>query len=219
MFRTGLLLPAPPPWIVRPFIDAAVVVLAQRHRGLMERLGTLCGTTFLVDPADWPLRFVLQIGRGRIRLRVATRRETVAADATIRGSMYDLVDLLEGRVDGDALFFSRKLSITGNTEAVVTLRNLVDGEGIDLVADLLAPLGGLARPSGEFLRRLAGFRTRPTADVRHARSSAADLGMASPVAPPSHWIGISDKERRGEKPAEGHRSPERRDDASCRTEP
>ncbi len=74
--------------------------------------------------------------------------------------MLSLIDLLGGRVDGDALFFSRDLVIEGDTEAVLTLRNAIDGAGIGLVeiADsALGPLAGLARrvlgPAAALLRR------------------------------------------------------------------
>ena len=59
-----------------------------------------------------------------------------------------LIELLEGRVDGDALFFSRDLAIEGDTEVVLMLRNAVDSEVIDVLDDLTSvfgPLAGLAR--------------------------------------------------------------------------
>jgi predicted lipid carrier protein YhbT len=37
------------------------------------------------------------------------------------------MQLLEGKLDGDALFFSRDLVVDGDTEAVVMLRNIIDG--------------------------------------------------------------------------------------------
>jgi ubiquinone biosynthesis protein UbiJ len=58
-----------------------------------------------------------------------------------------LIRLLDGRLDGDALFFSRDLMIEGNMEAVVTLRNAVDGAGIDLLDDLLSVFGPLRGPA------------------------------------------------------------------------
>jgi predicted lipid carrier protein YhbT len=38
----------------------------------------------------------------------------------------DLMKLIEGEIDGDALFFSRTLKVEGNTAAVVVLRNALD---------------------------------------------------------------------------------------------
>lgn len=66
-----------------------------------------------------------------------------------------LIDLVEGRVDGDALFFSRKLHISGDTEAVVALRNIVDGAEIDLVSDFASAFGMFSGPAEQILRRIS----------------------------------------------------------------
>lgn len=52
------------------------------------------------------------------------------ADATsqISGSLYNLLLLAFNRLDGDALFFSRKLEITGKSDLAVALRNALDAE-------------------------------------------------------------------------------------------
>ena len=52
-----------------------------------------------------------------------------------------------GDLDGDALFFARNLTITGNTEAVVCLRNAlddIDGSIAENVADMFGPPGRAA---------------------------------------------------------------------------
>ncbi|MCH8036113.1 MAG: SCP2 sterol-binding domain-containing protein [Proteobacteria bacterium] len=112
----------------------------------------------------------------------------IEAAATIRGSLLSLIDLLEGRVDGDALFFSRDLVIEGDTEAVLTLRNAIDGAGIDLVeiaASALGPFAGLARrvlgPAEALFRRatrdlerLQGALLFPVARRCDAQAAALD---------------------------------------------
>jgi len=107
--------------------------------------------------------------------------------ATIQGPLATLTRLLEGRLDGDALFFSRDLMIEGNMEAVVTLRNAVDGAGIDLLEDLssaFGPLGGPARlVAGGALRVFArmerdleNLRTTLTAPVdEHCKTQDAEI--------------------------------------------
>jgi predicted lipid carrier protein YhbT len=50
-------------------------------------------------------------------------------------------------LDGDALVFSRELEVTGNTEAVVCLRNAlddVDGSIAESVAEMFGPPGKIA---------------------------------------------------------------------------
>lgn len=48
-----------------------------------------------------------------------------------------LLDMIGGKQDGDALFFSRDLSVTGDVEAVVVLRNAIDDTDGSVIDDLL----------------------------------------------------------------------------------
>jgi predicted lipid carrier protein YhbT len=138
-----------PPAVLQPLLDLAMAAVARRHGEVFARLDGLDEVVFLVDPVDLPFDFLLRPGAFPPRLTVfRTGKSGVEASATIRGSLLSLIDLLEGRVDGDALFFSRDLVFEGDTEAVLTLRNAIDGAGIDLVeiaASALGPLAGLAR--------------------------------------------------------------------------
>jgi len=133
-----------PTGVLQPALDVMVSVLRRQHPGAFQRLTELPDAEVLIDPVDLPMAFVMRLGPKGMRLRLA-HRHAAAADAVIRGSLAHLLDLLEGRTDGDALFFSRDLSIEGDTAAVVALRNAVDGEDIDLAADLAAVLGPFAR--------------------------------------------------------------------------
>lgn len=133
-----------PTGLLQPALDVMVSVLRRRHPGAFNRLAELPDAEILVDPVDLPMAFIMRLGPKGLRLRLA-HRAGAQADAVIRGSFRHLLDLLEGRTDGDALFFSRDLSIEGDTAAVVALRNAVDGEDIDLAADLAAVLGPFAR--------------------------------------------------------------------------
>lgn len=147
---------APPPrFVLQAAADSAARLVTRRHRALVERLGSLAGTAFLIDPEDLPFRFVLRPEPRRLRLEVVGRQRTPRCDASIRGPLRSLIDLVEGRVDGDALFFSRELHISGDTEAVVALRNIVDGAEVDLVSDFASGLGVFSGPAERLLRRLA----------------------------------------------------------------
>lgn len=89
----------------------------------------------------------------RPRLRSIGTDGTSAPDATIIGSLPALIGMLEGRLDGDALFFSRDLSIESDTELVLALRNAVDVARIDLVEDFCSLLGPAAGPAELACRR------------------------------------------------------------------
>ena len=68
------------------------------------------------------------------------------ADVRIAGNLLTLLSLAEGRIDGDAEFFSRGLRIEGDMEAALALRNAMEDCRLDLPADLGSAAGPLSRP-------------------------------------------------------------------------
>lgn len=143
-------LPLPHPGkIFNPLLELVMATMRRRHGAVFDRLSALGGKCVLIEPTGLPIAFVLTLAPppADARLRLATGRE--AADAVIRGPLSALLDLLEGRLDGDALFFSRLLTIEGDTEVILALRNAVDGEDIDLATDLASPFGPLAGPAAQ----------------------------------------------------------------------
>ena len=159
------------PRLLQPILDGVLTVLKRRHPDLFGRLSCLSVPLFLIDPVDLPLVFLLDANPNRPRLTIS-RKSDGRAGAVIRGPLVTLIDLLEGNVDGDALFFSRGLSIEGDTEAIVALRNAVDDADINLRRDLLAFLGPLALPARHALD-LGGFLyARLDQDLKTLQASA-----------------------------------------------
>lgn len=113
--------------------------LLQRHPGLFDRLGDHKSKTFAFLPTGLPYAFLVCPALKSIRL--AERAAVRNADVAVSGDIVLLLALLEGRIDGDAIFFSRDLSVAGDMEAVVALRNSLDDCGVDLPHDL-SPLAG-----------------------------------------------------------------------------
>ena len=153
----GLGLRPLPVWLLQPAVDMALARVLHRHPRLFERLHGFVDGVIVIDPTDLPVLFILDIGARRPRIRLAREAGAGTVAATIRGTFATLVDLLEGRLDGDALFFSRELAIDGDTQAVVALRNAVDNAEIDVLADLLSILGPLSRPALGAARRVQRF--------------------------------------------------------------
>lgn len=171
----GLVLPAPPPFLAQPLIDLALAALRRRHPDLFRRFAALAPARFLIEATDFPVRLLLQVGPS-VRLTVlAADAQSGATAARIAGPVPVLVALLEGRLDGDALFFSRALSVAGETEAVVALRNLLDGADIRLAEDMLDGLGPL-RPAAALAWR-AGHRL-------YGRAAAAVEGLGAAARAP-----------------------------------
>jgi len=158
---------------LRRVLRLAIGSVNRRHPDLFERLDGYGAPLFLIDPADLPFAFVLQVDAGGGGMDVIGEADADALQptATIRGPLLDLIDLLEGRIDGDALFFNRILTVEGDTEAVVALRNAVDGAEIDLRGDLLAVLGPLAGPASAALDTGARLLRRASADLETLRAA------------------------------------------------
>ena len=150
---------------LQPVFRRVVEHVATSHPELFGRLGPHAGKRFLIDPVNLPFVLVLQPDSEQPRL-VARRRHPVPLhDAAIAGSFGVLFAMIDGRLDGDALFFSRDLMITGDTEAVVALRNALDDLDENVVDNLVAAFGPLSAPA-----RLAASVLRSlTAEDRHDR--------------------------------------------------
>lgn len=149
----GLALKPLRPALLQPVFDAMLRVVRRRHPDILERMEPFKDKVVCIDPVDLPFAILLEPNPEEPRLTVRRFVDADEVHATIRGPLETLIALAEGKVDGDALFFSRQLLIEGDTEVVVALRNAIDGAGIDLLDDLTSTLGPLANP----VRRAAGF--------------------------------------------------------------
>jgi O2-independent ubiquinone biosynthesis accessory factor UbiT len=125
-----------------------------------ERLGEHAGRSFAIDPVDCPFVFLMKPGKGRTELRVTRRAATTDYDARIAAPLIVLLGMIDGTFDGDALFFSRDLSIEGDTEAVLALRNAIENADLDpstvlgLPKSLQGPFNRASRMMFVRLRRL-----------------------------------------------------------------
>lgn len=128
--------------VVQRATSIMLAQLVKRHPGLFERLGEHRAKRYAFLPADIPFAFVVEPSGPSIT--VSRDRADAKADASVSGPLFMLLSLMEGRQDADALFFSRDLSVTGDMEAMLALRNALDDSGIDLPKDLGAVAGPLA---------------------------------------------------------------------------
>ena len=149
-------LPAP---LLQPVLQRIVRAVAARKPELFSRLGGHSTKTFIIDPLNLPFIFLLSPDPVAPRLRAIRRGRAVQGDCRIAGSFLNLLDMVDGRLDGDALFFSRDLIIEGDTEAVVVLRNALDDLDSRMPDEIAAALGRPATIALKALRRLrAGSR-------------------------------------------------------------
>lgn len=152
---------------LRRFVNS----LADRHPSLFSRLGDQAQKRFLIEPTDLSIAFLLAPDPAMPRLEAVKRgtdgRLDVAHDAHIAGPLAALIGMVHGAMDGDALFFSRDITIDGDTEAVLALRNAVDDAEIDLADEAAAITGPAAGFVAEVFRK-----ARPLAE----RVSGVSLG-------------------------------------------
>ncbi len=154
-----------PPIFAKP-VDIAPIWLVERvarlifdrvmkaHPDLFERLDIYRQSRFGFSPTDLPLHFTILPAA---RSLTVSRGQPPLADARIEGPLALLLGLLESRCDADALFFSRDLSVIGDMEAMLALRNALDDSAIDLPREL----GALAGPLSPLVSRVArNIRTR-----------------------------------------------------------
>lgn len=143
-----------------PLLDRLIARLgegaAQRHPSLFARLGPHAAASFLIDPVDLPFALLLRPDRIGRRIEVI-RRGAAPWKARIAGPLAALIGLVHGAYDGDALFFSRDLTIEGDTEAVLALRNAIDDAEIDLSEEVMAMLGTLRHVAERPIRVLLPF--------------------------------------------------------------
>jgi predicted lipid carrier protein YhbT len=142
----GLLLAPVPLALLQPIFNRIATHVAEERPELFNRLGEHAGKRFLIDPIDLPFVLLLTPEPERPQLTAHRRSERPAHDAGIAGRFFNLLDLIDGSLDGDALFFSRDLRVSGDTEAVVALRNALDDFEGSALDSVVASFGPLSRP-------------------------------------------------------------------------
>jgi predicted lipid carrier protein YhbT len=151
---------------LQAILDRLARGVARRQPALFDRLGPHAASTYLIDPVNLPVVLVLKPKPERPELSCHWRGTLPDHDCRIAGSFATLLALIDGRRDGDALFFSRDLTVEGDIDAVVTLRNALDDLDVTLVEDILSTSGPLRKP----LEMALGFlRSFDGNEVRHAR--------------------------------------------------
>lgn len=146
-------------------LSKAIRHIHSRHARVFSRMQAIETPIFHIVPTDLPFTFVLDANATRPTLvAVKDKSPSRPSTATISGSFSSLTALLQGDIDGDALFFSRTLTISGDTEAVLALRNAVDSSEIDLMQELKLASGPLAELCDHASKLFARFWRRAESD-------------------------------------------------------
>lgn len=150
---------------LQPLLHRIVRKVARQRPELFDRLGPHRHSRFLIDARELPFALLLVPDPEKPHLRAHSRSSLPVSDVRIAGPCRELVKMADGSIDGDALFFSRDLSITGNLEAAVCLRNALDDLDGSIMDDVLGAFGVPGRFVRPLLRPfgLAGNAGRATA--------------------------------------------------------
>src|SRR5450759_4091538 len=155
----SLLLAPVPLALLQPMFTRIATHVAQSRPQLFARLGPHAGKRFLIDPIDLPFVLVLTPEPELPRLTAHRRYERPAHDAGIAGKFFNLLDMIDGSLGCDALVCARALQGSGDTEAVVALRNALDdfeGSALDSVVASFGPLSGPAGLALSVVRSVRG---------------------------------------------------------------
>ncbi len=168
----GLALRAVPASIIDRLVQKLSDDIQQKHTGLFERLGDIDCPSWLIEPLDLPYVFYLSLGEDKLLIQTYAKDDILPeAAAHIRASIENLLKMTDGQSDGDALFFSRDLSISGSTEAVVALRNAMDASGINLEEEIMENLGLLKPVAKKGLPILLSLYNKAKRDMQLIQSS------------------------------------------------
>lgn len=148
-----VLAPLPLP-LLQPFLKRVVRSAAQKRPQLFSRLGAHRNKIFLIDPVNMPFVFLLSPDCDNPRLWAKRRMDNIPHDARIAGTFLTLLGMIDGRLDGDALFFTRDLQIEGDTEAVICLRNALDDLEDNIMDDIAGVFGTVGRTGLSIIRRV-----------------------------------------------------------------
>ncbi len=136
--------------VIQPFLEKSIKIIQDKHPSIFNRLSEE-EIDFVIDAIDLPFMFYLKISKSSPILKAIKKTEKPYPSATIKGTLINLLRLFEGKVDGDAMFFSKELTIEGSTATTVALRNAIDGEDMSILNDLseiFYPFEELAKQAG-----------------------------------------------------------------------
>lgn len=126
------------------------------HPAMLRRLGSYADRRFLIDITDLPHVLLLRPDGGRMTAH--RRGASPDYDVRIAGPLPHFLAMMHGYEDGDALFFSRDLTVEGDTSAALALRNAMDDAELDLTEDL----AGLSGRFAPLVRRMSSSAERMT---------------------------------------------------------
>ncbi len=162
----GMALRPVPLAVLQPLFRTALWALDQRHPELAERMQAQGQPAIAVEPTDLPFHFLLHFAVEGPKLTLFGAGERPPqADTVFRGPFAAFIALIEGDLDGDALFFSRTIGVEGDMEVALAFRNAIEAAEIDFLHDMTDAFGPLARPAGAVVGAAESLLQRAARDL------------------------------------------------------
>lgn len=154
--------------VLAPFPLFALQLVANRivahvsaqHPEVFRRLGENARKRILIDPADMPFILLLEPRPDMPALTLRRRHETVPHDARIAGAFLTLLEIIDSQMDSDALFFSRDISVDGDTGAIVALHHALDDIDGTLAESVATSFGPFSAPVMAAIGKFREIRSR-----------------------------------------------------------
>lgn len=143
--------PLPLP-VLNFFLGKIVNNIGKSRPEIFDRLEGHHHKIFLIIPTNIPFAFCLYPDPIYPRLKAFRKKDLPSADSIISGSFLTLLGMIDGRYDGDSIFFMRALRVEGDTEAVVCLRNALDNINGTIAEDVAGLFGVSGKTFLEFAR-------------------------------------------------------------------
>lgn len=134
------------------FLQQLARNIVTRHPDILTRIGRPTLLRFGIDPSDVPFAIEIVLRSGMVDVHLRRELDERSLHARIGGTLAALMRLVDGDADGDALFFSREIIVTGDIAAVLALRNAVDAAEIGLLREAVTLIGLWFREPGRLLR-------------------------------------------------------------------
>jgi len=136
------------------FLQQLTSSIVLRHPDMLQRIDRPGPLRFGIDPVDVPFAMEITLRDGSARVRLMRSLDGRLIQARITGTLAALMSLVDGEVDGDALFFSREIAVAGDISAVLALRNAVDAAEIKLIGEAVALIELWISQPGRLLKGL-----------------------------------------------------------------
>lgn len=89
-------------------------------------LDFLTGKTVVIEVSDFDFLFSVQLQQNVLQVLPSDERQKQQADLRVKASSSDFFLLCSSKADPDTLFFQRRLSMIGDTELGLYLKNFLD---------------------------------------------------------------------------------------------